>query len=307
MSLLLARHPAKKCPPASAVREAVLRDLDRPETYPTLSDTTVRAVALMACPDVSVSELAGIIRRDAFVTAAVLRRANSCAFRGSSAIREVSPAIVRLGLRECGKLVCTVGLRALYDRLDPGVRRACDALHRHSVFVACLAAQLNGTFDLGHSTLAFTAGLLHDVGRVIACAKAPGRFAAADPLDHCEDAGLLRREREQLGIDHCTIGHQFADRNRLPGEIARVILNHHRPEEETLKPELVGLVALADGVANFASREHRIAGYDPDTCPGFRTLSADWNFARKAGVRRRLPGVVVAALRETRTILKCIF
>jgi len=80
---LLIRKPAK--PTASrlvAIRQVVLKDLDRVETYPALSETTLRALALVNDPGVSMHEVAGLIRRDAVVAAAILRRANNWTLGG---------------------------------------------------------------------------------------------------------------------------------------------------------------------------------------------------------------------------------
>jgi putative nucleotidyltransferase with HDIG domain len=217
---------------------------------------------------------------------------------------EVRQAVLRVGLKECAKLICAYGMRRLYDRHPPAVKARCEALLRHSLFVAHIAAGLNRAAKLGHGGSEFTAGLLHDIGRVIVGVRAPAAADHADPVDAPEDGDTLRRERDVLGIDHCAVGFQFATRAELPETIVRAVLNHHRPHEEHLRRELVALVAVADRLANYAQTARKLAGFDPDRCPAFEVLTAEWERGRRRAVRAALSAVVIGALRETRAILK---
>ena len=301
---VLTPPPVAQRVPVSSVRETVLRNLERVESYPTLSATAVRAAALVHNPNTSAGELATLIRGDGVLAAAVLRSANSLAYRGRSAVADIRQAVVRVGLQECGRLISTLGVKGLYDSHPPGVRRRCEILLRHSLFVAHISTGLNRAVALGFAGAEFTGGLLHDIGRVIACVNAPTDAVVADPLDFREDGETLARERDLLGIDHCAIGYQFAMRNGLPEAIVRVVLNHHRPHEEQLQRDLVALVAVADRVANHAQSEREIARYQLAACPAFAVLAAGWAPDRQATLQRALPEVVVKALRDTRRMLK---
>jgi HD-like signal output (HDOD) protein len=170
--------------------------------------------------------------------------------------------------------------------------------------VAHLAAAMTRTIRRDYGGAEFTAGLLHDIGRVIACVKAPGDFAHADPMDYKEDDQILQRERQYLGIDHCAIGYHFATKNNLPEGIVRVILNHHRPHDEQFQQELVALIGVADRLANFAQRSHKIKGYNLSACPFFPFLVQYWPKEQQLALRRAIPVIVVQAIRETRQMLK---
>lgn len=298
---LLARSPAAHPSPVSAVRETIVAGLDDPSTYPVLSEATVRAMAVIGGEDSSVNQLAAIVRPDAILTTAVIRTANSWVYRGTVPVNSVPAAILRLGQRECGRVVAAVGIQSLYHRLGPEARKGCEALHRHSVFVACLASSLNKAVGLGLEA-AFTAGLLHDVGRIILCGKMPGRFREAGGFGNREDAGTIRRERELFGIDHPAVGYRFAVRNELPEPVVRAILNHHRPDEERFHPELVALVGVADVIANHVQREHNLAGLDLTDDPGYERLVGAG--VEEARVRVKLPGVVKDAIRAARGMLR---
>lgn len=291
-------------PPAAAARElrrAVLADLDRPETYPMLSDTAVQLTALAERADVSVAEIAALIRRDGMLAARVLRAANSAAVGAHGVVDDVRQAVLRLGVRECARLLCTVGLRGLYAQYPAPVRARCDALLKHSLFVARLAggfSKLAGVCDPGP---AFTSGLLHDIGRVILCVKC-GEGTELPPVAESDDTPDA--ERATYDIDHCAIGYQFATRNHLPESVVRVALNHHRPQEEPFAKELVALVAFAERVANHVQQKHTIADYTLSACPAFEVLSLGWNSKHEAKFRAGMGALTVQALRDTRRMLR---
>jgi putative nucleotidyltransferase with HDIG domain len=300
----LTREAPAGRPSRPSLRETVLRDLERVEAYPTLSATAVQVIALADNPDASVGTVANLVRRDGVLAAAVLRAANSWAYRGKTAVNDIQQAVLLLGLSECGRLVSALGVKATYAKHPPAVRERCDVLLRHSLFVARLAAGAAKLTGVSNPGAAFAAGLLHDIGRVVACVRVPEAFAAADPVDFAEDGETLARERDAMGIDHCAVGFQFATKNTLPEGVARAILNHHRPAEEHLQRGLVAVVAVADRVANHVQREHEIAGYDLAACPFFRALADSCSGAQEKALRDGLPDLVVKAIRETRAMLK---
>lgn len=284
------------------MRRAALADLDRPETYPTLSETAVRLAALADRADVSIAEVATLIRRDGMLAARVLRAANSAAVGAHGVVDDLRPAVLRLGVRECVRLLCAVGFRALYERYPVPVRARCDALLRHSLFVARLAGGFSKLAGVCDSGPAFTAGLLHDVGRVVLCVKC----GEADLPPATETDATPDDERATYDIDHCAIGYQFAVRNHLPEGVVRVALNHHRPQEESFAKELVALVALAERVANHVQQNHTVADYDLSACPRFEVLALGWDAKHERQFRDGMGAVTVQALRDTRRLLRAV-
>ena len=303
LASLLTRPPTER-PSGYAPGKLTVTDLDRVETYPTLSDTTVRVLALVNGSEVSVAEVAGIVRRDGVIAAAVLRAANSCAIRGGKVIEDVQAAILRMGLQECCRLLSTMGVKNVYDRYPAVVRDRCDAVLRHSLLVARLASGISKEWGIALPGPAFTAGLLHDIGRVVVCVKCPDDPRAAALMTGEETGDTLKIEREYLGTDHCATGGQFALRNTLPESLTRVIGHHHAPADEEKHRDLVALVAVTDRIVNHIQTEHNVTGYNPVTCPHFPLLARRWTPGRAAAFHKALPNLVVQALRDTRAMLK---
>lgn len=304
MSGLLLRAPRTERPSQAALRKVVVTDLDRADTYPTLSETTVKVMGMANRLDVSVAEVAAVVRRDGVLAAGVLRAANSCAIRGAKEIEDVQPAILRMGLQECCRLLSAMGVKNVYNRCSPAVQDRCDTVLKHSLFVARLASGISKDANIGTPGSAFTAGLLHDMGRLVACVKCPEDSTAAALVTAEETDESLRTEREVWGLTHCEIGHQFATKNKLPETVCRTMLHHHRPADEDKHRELVALVAVTERMAAHVQRKHNIAGYNLVACPHFPVLARGWTASRASEFHKALPGIVVQAMRDTRAMLK---
>lgn len=301
---LLARTPQTGRSSLASLGKIVVTDLDRVDTYPTLSETTVRVLEMVNKADVSVAEVARIVRNDGVIAAAVLRTANSCAMRGGRVIEEVQQAVLRMGLSECCKLLSSMGVKNVYNRCGAVVQERCDAILRHSLFVARLASGISKDTGVSSPGVAFTAGLLHDIGRVVAAVKCPDAPGLRALLTGDEPEDVLAVERAHLGTDHCTIGSDFATRNKLPESITRVIRSHHSPADEDAHREVVALIAVTERIANHVQRVHNITGYNLVTCPHFPVLSRGWPAARATAFHKALSNAVVAAMRETRAMMK---
>ncbi|QJW92752.1 HDOD domain-containing protein [Frigoriglobus tundricola] len=291
-------------PPRLPIEPAnLLKDLGKVETFPTLSDTTIRALELIHDPSSALAEVSDLVRRDAVLAVSLLKMANSIAYRGKHEIDDVRQAAVRLGKRGCLRVITSLGLKTVFRHRVAEARTACESLHRHALFTASLAAHLNILGDFGYQGEEFTAGLLHDIGRVIICVRVPEAFFRADPMSFREDATVLSQEREVLNIDHCEVGYRFAQANGLPDSVAATILNHHFPRAEEHHRDLVALVNLADALANHVQRERKLAGFKLEACPAYKILKK----RLPPDVIDRFPaavsGAVIKALRETRAML----
>jgi putative nucleotidyltransferase with HDIG domain len=296
---LLRREPTPQLPASE-----LLRDLTRVDTLPTLSDTTTRAISLTNEPTATLADLSELIRRDSVLTVAVLKLANSAAYGGRHPTQSVHTAISRLGMRGCRQVLAAAGVRWVFQNRAPQVAGACEALLRHALFTGALAVRLGAAGHFGFRGEEFTAGLLHDIGRVIVCARAPDDFTRADSLSFRESAGILAREREVLGIDHCEIGARFAEVNSLPRSVANAIRNHHTPAGEKDFQLLVALTTAADELANHVQCERKITTFRPEKCKGFQTLHDLVGRETMKDLQKAVHTSVVEAIRETRAMLR---
>lgn len=305
---LLAKRPARPEPPPRAVplNQKILADLEKIEALPHLSDTIVKAMKLVNDPNSSLADMATLICRDSLLAATVLKIANSPVYGGGRPTSDLRFAVGRLGFRGCANLIASIGMQGLYKKHPMAVRVNCEVILRHSLFAAILATGINKALRLDLQGEEFTGALLHDIGRLVICVKAPDHFEAANVSPYDQAENVCAEERLAFNTDHCAVGSLFAVKNNLPKSIGRVIAQHHAPGREIEFRDLVGLVAFADALANHIQVHHNVNKFVPEAAPGFTEIGKKADRERLQQTLERLPKIVVDAVREARGMMKSI-
>ena len=193
---------------------------------PPLSVPRARAMELLAHPDVKVRELAQVVESDPALTASVLRAANSALSAARTPIKTADDAIIRIGLDETRRIVTGAVVGDTFD----GVAYAgidSSQLWRHLVATAILADAATGT---QRQSEAFTAGLLHDVGRLAMAVFDPDRYARVVEVAR-HGVGVAHSEFLLFGSEHTEWGARLAVKWNLSSDIVSAIAGHHDPPE----------------------------------------------------------------------------
>ena len=193
-----------------------------------------RILVLLDDPDTNAETLAQIIHADAGLTTDVIRAANTAAHSGAARIESLPQAIVRLGLREIYRILTTIITSPDLMKMDTYGFQRVD-LWQHSV--ACgIAAQILAR-NLPHQDpeVAYTAALLHDIGKLVMVQVAKADYLAL--IDSCvgNNTAHYTVEQNAYQCDHADIGFLLLKRWRFPEEIVGAIKFHHHP---TQAPEI---------------------------------------------------------------------
>jgi HD-like signal output (HDOD) protein len=162
---------------------------------PPLPDTAVQAISMANDPDCQMPRFASLIERDAAVATMILRIANSATYAGGMPAMRLQQAVVRLGIRPCQHMIVAIGMRSLFRQMASSSRMQCELLWQHAYVTAALCRQINRAFRLGFDGEEFSAGLLHDLGRILLALADPKSFEQARAIDFREDEDVLARER----------------------------------------------------------------------------------------------------------------
>jgi putative nucleotidyltransferase with HDIG domain len=235
--------------------------------------------ALLASPDWGLPEVARVVATDQALAAAVLRRANSADMGGRPAT-SVQAAVARLGSKAITSLALTVGLGAEASR--PGTLRGLRRLvWRQALLNAELCAMLAVQRGV-NAEEAFTCGLLHDFGKVVAlgCIETiAGEGIALSPA----------RCLELIEAYHVELGVVIVAQWQLPDPVARVIVEHHEPG--TRPNPLTQLVVIGDHVVELLDLAPSVSRDDLARVP-FLTEARD--LAHVAQCLLALPATVAA-------------
>jgi putative nucleotidyltransferase with HDIG domain len=96
---------------------------------------------------------------------------------------------------------------------------------------------------------AFTAGLLHDMGKMGIEISMPNEYAAAAEAAHNAGVRFHEIERDFLPYAHAVVGSAMADNWSLPDSLCDIILNHHTPMDSQISPQTTAIVTLADEIS----------------------------------------------------------
>jgi HD-like signal output (HDOD) protein len=256
---------------------------------PLLPATAQQAMALANDDASTLQQFSHLVEKDLTLATSILKLANSPIFSWGRTIDSLGQAVVRLGLRECQNLMVAVSMGNLFHHSDPKTKGFCAVLWKHCFLTGCLARRLNQELHFGYQGEEFTAGLLHDLGRILLAVTLPVQFAQADPLDFVEGPHVLERERGILQTDHCQLGATYAEQNRLPASAIAAIHYHHHPEQSRDHRGILGIVASADDMANHLQRSGAPEGYDLDANLGFQFLANGWTAEKIAEFKRVVP------------------
>ncbi len=184
---------------------------------------------MVSTDDVVFRRVAELIRVDSAFSAEVIRVANSPLLGCRQEVRGILNALAVLGLDRLKGLVMTVALRNfLAAPLNVPVLQRC---WRHSLACALLAEQIAEACWIDKDPC-YTAGLLHDMGRLSLLETYPSEYAGLlQTVD--EEQGtpalMMDYEREMFDADHCEIGRWLAEDWGFPADLRDIIGGHHDP------------------------------------------------------------------------------
>jgi len=225
-------------------REQVVARLKQ---LPSLPSAVTELLASFGNEEVDIDQIAHQIARDQGLTARVLRVANSSFYGLQSKVGTIHEAVVVLGFRAVRSMVLAVGMTGAF-RVDQCPGFDAHAYLRHGVGVALAARSLAPL--TGHNPeLAFTAGLLHDIGQLVLASNFSKQFAEVLAYRKKHDCLMVVAERDLLGMDHAVVGGLLSEAWRFPEALHAAVAEHHAPAAATAA-SLADLIHVADVTAH---------------------------------------------------------
>lgn len=178
-----------------------------------------KLLALLGQPRFTIPEVSQVIRADAVFSGEVLRLANSAMMGLRYEVVSIMHAISVLGVDKLRGLVLTVAMR---DFLKSNQSDLMKQSWRHNLSTALFAEALAEPCGIEASD-AYSAGLMHDIGRLALIAAFPAQYAAALNAFAASAAGQPWSEEAHLGIGYEDAGRLVADAWGLPSVLRAVI------------------------------------------------------------------------------------
>jgi putative nucleotidyltransferase with HDIG domain len=235
--------------PKDAEHQALDAYLDRIRHLPPPPTVMIQLINLFRQQNADLDEIVELLRRDPALTAEVLRRCNNSFMDEDQVARDINEAVFCLGFYEVYQITVTLFSLRMLNIEKEAPRFPAEQLRRHSTITGIAAGELAQELNLSEG-VAFTAGLLHDVGK-LALALAEGE-AYAKVLGDCERAGtsLSEAEKSNFGFNHSELGGRLLQRWGVPEEVVLPALGHNDPAQPGELQNYVAITNLSSRLAN---------------------------------------------------------
>lgn len=230
----------------------VLRDaIDQLGAVATLPDVAVRIMRIASDQSATEEDLLGVLHTDPPLAARVLKVVNSAFYRRQREVGALRAAVRMLGV----DAIRNIALAASLHRLFRGGRGVSgfdpSSLWAHSVAVGAAARRIALETKVVEPEEALLAGLLHDIGLIVAMQARPREFTQLIQRAFSEPhVRFLDLEETVLGATHEEFGGALCDAWKFPPAIAHACRSHHDvrvlPADSGVMP---AVVHVADAIA----------------------------------------------------------
>ncbi|MBY0401505.1 HDOD domain-containing protein, partial [Myxococcota bacterium] len=216
-----------------------------------LSQTAVRLTQLFAFEDWDVDDVIQAVSFDAPLTGRILRNANSSALGSAGKVGTIEQAIFRLGSAAVVRLAVGVAVKGTMSCAIPLLGAREGELWRHDVATAVVAEVIPLVTRRRVPPEAFTAALLHDIGRVIMYQQMDERAVELIDAARASGSSTVEAERTIVGADHGEIGALVAQAWNLPDQLVQAIRLHEEPTEafDHRAREICDIIKVSDAGA----------------------------------------------------------
>lgn len=230
------------------LKNNLLRSL---KDLPPMPQVVFKAQEVIANPRSDLKELSKVIKTDMAITSKILRMANSAYYGLRGKVSSIEHAIVLLGQKTLGEVVTMVGISGFLESSLKGYNLDSGDLWQHSMAVAFGSKIIAERKKPELANDAFTAGLLHDAGKIILDKPVSERKESFEAFMEDEQHSILQAESEILGFDHSEIASEMCIKWNIPKTITLAIRFHHYPSRSE-GDELSYIFHMADYIATLS-------------------------------------------------------
>lgn len=179
---------------------------------------------------IPVPELIKLVSCDYILSSQVMKIVNSAYFNHPGTVSTIDEAMVILGYGLFQKIVFSFALYSVYSKTEDGYNPKIVKIWNHAFITGLTIRRLSELHTNGNSGAMFSAGLLHDIGKIVLFREFGAEYLLLMEKSNQEDVKLIKLEKEYFGYDHTEVGEALLRDYNLPEEIIFMVRYHHAPE-----------------------------------------------------------------------------
>lgn len=232
------------------------------KSVPSLPPVLATISSLVDDPSASLKEVARVLATDEGLASRALKLVNSAYYGLPQTIATIPLAVTVLGARAIKNYLVNIALSDLMHVLGGG-HEEYQLLWSHALKTALWAKAIAGRLALADREEAFTAGLVHDIGKALALRIKPEDYSKLVVEAERSGNALMAVEKEVLGFDHTEIGAWAGGKWMFPDTLINPIRWHHNPDGVTEECREIGNLISVIHIADVLSRRKQP---DEPTC-----------------------------------------
>jgi putative nucleotidyltransferase with HDIG domain len=235
--------------------------IERVDDLPPLPAVAARVMSMADDDKSSALDMAQVLSSDQALTAKLIRISNSAYYGFARKVSTVREAVVVLGMKQVRQVAVGASLMNTFNgrREDDDVFDI-DLFWGHSVAVGIASEAVAKKTRAARPEDAFTAGILHDIGRLVLRMTMPREFRQAMILAR-QGIPLREAELEATGYAHDEIGQALGEKWKFPAHLVDAVARHHNEAATPERDGLEGVVAKANSLVLYYGL---YCGYDVD-------------------------------------------
>ncbi|MDR2211093.1 MAG: HDOD domain-containing protein [Spirochaetaceae bacterium] len=272
------------------------------KTMPSLPTSVAKVLEVCNNPQTSPADLNHVISLDPVLVGRVLKLINSAYYGLGQQVTSLVRAIIMLGINTVKNLALSSAVLGNLSSNKTTAGLNMEGFWRHSLCVGVAAkiiAKKRGV-DIKQAEEYFTAGLLHDIGKIALNAVLANDYMLTISASDRERLSLVRMEDRNLGINHCTAGAMIVRAWKLEGAVGDAIIYHHNHlDYEDAHKDVLYTIILAN---RFASEME--IGFSGDRRPE-KPGPSIWEFLGiDSGIFEEIPDIVSGEIEKAEVFLK---
>lgn len=239
-------YPAQKTGKSAVAKlteEDLVKAISRIKPIPQIA---LKIIRTFQSGSYNLRDIALQIRRDQVIAAKVLKLCNSVYVSPQREIKSIDQAIVILGAQIVVHLILASAMENFLKTTSAGYSMSKGGVYHHAIAAGIVSEHIARTTGRATPDVAYTAGLLHDIGKVVLDQYVGAALPNFYRTVYADGKELLQAERELLGITHSEAGARLAKLWSFPAPLVNVIAYHAEPELSHGDSELTHVVYLAN-------------------------------------------------------------
>ena len=224
----------------------------RGQELPSLPEIYLRVAEQLKDETITVQQIGDTVQHDPAITTRVLKMVNSAYYGLPIQVASVAQSVSLLGRERLKHILIGSVLRGVFSSGQDNPAFSMQVFWQHSIKTAIIARELaRQVREIEEPESMFTAGLLHDIGKLLLFKKFPERMLAAEEHAMQKRVDVLSAELSQVGLTHTAVGEALMQYWGLPQLLIDCATRHHEIVHDGPDRHATHLIYLANQLSHY--------------------------------------------------------